>query len=254
MRRAGEISARRPSACHARHAARALRVRNRSRAAARISPHGAQAPAYTPIVAGGANACVLHYVENDAQLRAGDLLLIDAGCELDGYASDITRTFPVSGRFSGPQREVYELVLAAQAAAIEQVKPGRLWEDPHDAAVRVLAQGLIDLGLCEGSVEAVHRVGRLQAVLHAPHRPLAGHGRARRRRLQARRRVAQPEAGHGADGRARLLRASRRRRAGAVLEHRRAHRGRRAGDAGRLRDHHRAAPKTIERHRGADAR
>jgi Xaa-Pro aminopeptidase len=120
---------------------------------------GAQAPAYTPIVAGGTNACVLHYVANDAQLRGGDLLLIDAGCELDGYASDITRTFPVSGGFSGAQRDVYALVLAAQAAAIEQVRPGRLWQDPHDAAVKVLAQGFVDLGLCQGSAESVIESG-----------------------------------------------------------------------------------------------
>ena len=120
---------------------------------------GAQAPAYTSIVAGGANACVLHYVANDAQLRDGDLLLIDAGCELDGYASDITRTFPVSGRFSGPQRELYELVLAAQAAAIGEVRPGRAWQDPHDAAVKVLVQGFVDLGLCQGSVDGVLESG-----------------------------------------------------------------------------------------------
>ena len=117
--------------------------------------HGAQAPAYTPIVAGGANACVLHYVQNDALLKAGDLLLIDAGCELDGYASDITRTFPVSGRFSAVQRDVYQMVLAAQAAAIAAVRPGVAWNAPHDAAVRVLAQGLIDFGLCQGSVDKV---------------------------------------------------------------------------------------------------
>jgi len=117
--------------------------------------HGAQAPAYTPIVAGGANACVLHYVANDQPVREGDLLLIDAGCELDGYASDITRTFPVDGRFQGVQREVYELVLAAQAAAIAQVKPGNHWEQPHEAAVRTLVQGFIDLKLCTGSVDAV---------------------------------------------------------------------------------------------------
>jgi Xaa-Pro aminopeptidase len=120
---------------------------------------GAQAPAYTPIVAGGANACVLHYVANDAPLADGDLLLIDAGCELDGYASDITRTFPVNGRFTGPQRDIYQLVLAAQAAAIDKVRPGSLWQDPHDAAVRVLTQGFIDLGLCQGSVEAVIEAG-----------------------------------------------------------------------------------------------
>ncbi|HZP91612.1 MAG TPA: aminopeptidase P N-terminal domain-containing protein [Burkholderiales bacterium] len=121
--------------------------------------HGSQAPAYTPIVAGGANACILHYVRNDATLNDGDLLLIDAGCELDGYAADITRTFPVNGRFAGPQREVYELVLAAQAAAIEQVKPGNEWEDPHRAAVKILAQGMIDLGLCKGTVDGVIESG-----------------------------------------------------------------------------------------------
>ena len=120
---------------------------------------GSQSPAYTSIVAGGANACVLHYVQNDALLNDGDLLLIDAGCELDGYASDITRTFPVGGRFSGPQQDVYELVLAAQSAAISQVRPGNKWEDPHDAAVRVLAQGMVDLGLCKGSVDAVIESG-----------------------------------------------------------------------------------------------
>lgn len=116
---------------------------------------GAQAPAYTPIVAGGANACVLHYVDNHALLQAGDLLLIDAGCECDGYAADITRTFPVNGRFSGPQKAVYELVLAAQAAAIDAVQPGNSWDAPHQAALRVLIQGFIDLGLCQGSLDAV---------------------------------------------------------------------------------------------------
>jgi len=114
---------------------------------------GAQFPAYWPIVAGGANACVLHYVFNNAPLRGGDLLLIDAGCELDGYASDITRTFPVSGRYSGPQREVYEIVLAAQLTAIDAARAGRRWNEPHDAAVRVLAQGMLDLGLLAGTLE-----------------------------------------------------------------------------------------------------
>lgn len=117
--------------------------------------HGAQAPAYTSIVAGGANACVLHYVENNAELKSGDLLLIDAGCELDGYASDITRTFPVNGKFTAVQKDIYQLVLAAQAAAIAQVTPGNTWNDPHQAALRVLAQGFVDLGLCQGSVDAV---------------------------------------------------------------------------------------------------
>ena len=117
--------------------------------------HGARHPAYTSIVAGGANACTLHYVGNDARLNDGELLLIDAGCELEGYASDITRTFPVNGRFNAAQRDVYELVLAAQAAAISAAQPNKLWNAPHEAALRVLAQGFIDLKLCSGSVESV---------------------------------------------------------------------------------------------------
>jgi Xaa-Pro aminopeptidase len=121
--------------------------------------HGAQAPAYTSIVAGGANACVLHYVSNDARLHDGDLLLIDAGCELDGYASDITRTFPVNGKFTGPQKDLYELVLAAQAAAIEAVRAGNHWNAPHEAALNVLVRGFIDFGLCQGTVEGVLESG-----------------------------------------------------------------------------------------------
>ena len=117
--------------------------------------NGAQFPAYSPIVAGGPNACVLHYVFNDAPLHDGDLLLIDAGCELDGYASDITRTFPVNGRFSAAQREVYEIVLAAQRAAMDKVRAGNAWNEPHDAAVKVLAQGVIDLKLVSGSLGEV---------------------------------------------------------------------------------------------------
>ena len=116
---------------------------------------GAQFPAYWPIVAGGRNACVLHYRDNSAPLVQGELLLIDAGCERHGYAADITRTFPVGGRFSAAQRDIYELVLAAQAAAIAAVVPGRRWNDPHEAAVQTLARGFVDLGLCEGPVERV---------------------------------------------------------------------------------------------------
>lgn len=109
-------------------------------------------PAYTSIVGGGANACVLHYIENNAPLKDGDLLLIDAGMELEGYASDITRTFPVNGRYSEEQRAVYEVVLKAQYAAIDQVRTGKHWNDPHDAAVKSLTQGLVKLGLLKGSV------------------------------------------------------------------------------------------------------
>ena len=121
--------------------------------------HGSRAPAYTSIVASGANACVLHYIENNAQLKNGELVLIDAGCELEGYASDITRTFPVSGKFSEAQKDVYELVLAAQLAAIEKAHPQAHWNEPHEAALNVLVQGFIDLGLCKGSPEAVLQSG-----------------------------------------------------------------------------------------------
>jgi Xaa-Pro aminopeptidase len=111
--------------------------------------NGSQFPAYTSIVATGANACVLHYRAGDAVLKNGDLVLIDAGCELDSYASDITRTYPASGTFSGPQKTLYEIVLAAQAAAIAEIKPGKRFTDGHDAAVRVLAQGMLDTGLLD---------------------------------------------------------------------------------------------------------
>ena len=109
--------------------------------------HGSQAAAYTSIVAAGANACVLHYRAGPAPLKAGELCLIDAGCELDGYASDITRTFPTNGRFSPAQRRLYDLVLQAQKAAIAATRPGKRFMDPHNAAVRVLAQGMLDTGL-----------------------------------------------------------------------------------------------------------
>jgi len=115
--------------------------------------------AYAPIVGGGANGCILHYTRNDAPLRDGDLVLIDAGAEYRCYASDVTRTFPVNGRFSPAQRALYELVLDAQAAAIEQVRPGNHWNDPHDAAVKVLTRGLVRLGLLEGRPARLVRDG-----------------------------------------------------------------------------------------------
>ena len=114
---------------------------------------GAQAVAYSPIVGSGPNACVLHYRDNNRQMADGDLLLIDAGCEFKGYASDITRTFPVNGRFTGPQKDIYELVLATQLACIDAVRPGAQFHDYHAVAERVLAQGFVDLGLCNGPVE-----------------------------------------------------------------------------------------------------
>jgi Xaa-Pro aminopeptidase len=117
---------------------------------------------YSPIVAGGKNACILHYVENNVQLKDGDLLLIDAGCELDYYASDITRTFPVNGRFSPEQRAVYEIVLEAQRAAIEKTLVGNHWNEPHDAAVKVVTKGLKKLGLLEGSLPRLIKDGAYQ--------------------------------------------------------------------------------------------
>jgi Xaa-Pro aminopeptidase len=120
--------------------------------------HGADV-SYHPIVGGGANSCVLHYRDNNARLADGDLLLIDAGCELDMYASDITRTFPVNGRYTSEQRAVYEVVLEAQHAAIAKVRPGNHWNEPHDAAVRAITQGLVRLGLLKGSVASLIKEG-----------------------------------------------------------------------------------------------
>lgn len=171
MRRAGQISA----AAH-RRAMRYCADRFRAGASGlheyeieaellhEFRRRGAAGPAYTSIVAAGANACVLHYTAGDATtgdalLKPGELCLIDAGCELGGYASDITRTFPADGRFSGPQRALYELVLAAQLAAAEATRPGARQRDAHHAAVRVLSQGMLDLGLLDrrqhGDVDAV---------------------------------------------------------------------------------------------------
>ena len=117
-----------------------------------FSHQGARAPAYGSIVGGGANACILHYVDNRAALRDGDLVLIDAGCEYEGYAADITRTFPVNGKFSEPQRQLYEVVLEAQLAAIDAAQPGKRFIEPHEVSVRVITEGLVRLGLLEGDV------------------------------------------------------------------------------------------------------
>ncbi len=114
---------------------------------------------YHPIVGGGPNSCILHYRENNQALNDGDLLLVDAGCEYETYASDITRTYPVNGKFTAEQRAVYEIVLEANLAAIEKVKPGNHWNDPHAAAVHVVTQGLVKLGLLKGRVAKLEREG-----------------------------------------------------------------------------------------------
>ncbi|MES3010880.1 MAG: aminopeptidase P N-terminal domain-containing protein [Pseudomonadota bacterium] len=121
---------------------------------------GSQYPAYSSIVAAGANACVLHYRADAAPVRDGELVLIDAGCELDGYASDITRTFPANGQFTGPQRTLYDLVLASQDAAVAATKAGARFTDPHEATVKVLAQGMLDVGLLDKN-----KVGSAQDVI-----------------------------------------------------------------------------------------
>ena len=170
MRRAGQISAQ--AHCRAMQSTRPSQYEYQIEADIlhTFGQHGARSPAYETIVAGGSNACVLHYVGNRAVLKAGDLLLIDAGCELGGYAGDITRTFPVNGTFSGEQRAVYDIVLAAHHAAIAALKPDVAWSVPADAALHCLVQGLIDLGLLKGSVDGnieseayrqfyMHRIG-----------------------------------------------------------------------------------------------
>ena len=166
MRRAARISA----GAHARamrHAAARLRGENGALREYEIEAellhefrrHGAAGPAYPSIVAAGANACVLHYAAGATPLRPGELCLVDAGCELDGYASDITRTWPADGRFSAAQRELYDVVHAAQAAAVAATRPGARKQDAHWAAVRVIAEGLLELGLLsrdrDGDVDAV---------------------------------------------------------------------------------------------------
>ncbi len=159
MRRAAEIS----SGAHRRAMDRTRPGWHEYRVEAELAHEflrsGAQAVAYSSIVAGGPNACVLHYRDNNRELQNGELLLVDAGCEYQSYASDITRTFPVNGKFTGPQKAVYELVLLAQLACIDAVKPGADFHDYHRVAERVLAQGFIDLGLCKGNLDEVLESG-----------------------------------------------------------------------------------------------
>ena len=128
-----------------------------------FASQGARYPAYNTIVGGGANGCILHYVENADVLKDGDLVLIDAGCEYQGYASDITRTFPVNGKFTAAQKALYEVVLAAQQAAMDVVKPGEHWNAPHDASVQAITEGLVELGLLKGKVSTLIKKGAYKA-------------------------------------------------------------------------------------------
>jgi Xaa-Pro aminopeptidase len=170
MRRAGEITARGHERAMRSCRAGIYEYQLEAELLHEFASNGARFPAYSTIVGSGVNACTLHYVDNNAKMRDGELVLIDAGCELEYYAADVSRTFPVNGRFSKQQRALYELVLQAQLAAIAAIAPGNHWNQPHDASVRVITAGLVELGLLRGSVEQLikreayrdfymHRVG-----------------------------------------------------------------------------------------------
>ncbi len=155
MREAGEISARAHTRAMQACKPGVMEYQLEAHIHHEFAFSGARFPAYNTIVGGGKNGCILHYVENADVLRDGDLVLIDAGCELEGYAADITRTFPVNGRFSPAQKTLYELTLKAQDAAIAAIRPGNHWNEPHEASVRVITEGLLELGLLEGHLDAL---------------------------------------------------------------------------------------------------
>ena len=159
MQRAADISA--DAHCRAMRECRPGRYEYHLESAIQHSfaEYGARFPAYNSIVGSGKNACCLHYTENDAKMKDGDLVLIDAGCEFQGYAADITRTFPVNGRFSAEQRAIYDIVLKSQLAAIAATKPGKKWNHPHDVTVRVITEGLVELGLLSGDVDELIESG-----------------------------------------------------------------------------------------------
>ncbi|MBR9885753.1 MAG: Xaa-Pro aminopeptidase [Oceanospirillales bacterium] len=159
MRRAAQISAQAHCEAMKSAASAGFEYRLESTIVNHCMNAGARFQAYSPIVGGGENACILHYIENDAPLNDGDLVLIDAGCELDCYASDITRTFPVNGRFSPEQRALYELVLKTNEACIESIRPGLPWNEVHDLSVRLLTEGLVELGLLDGEVDVLIESG-----------------------------------------------------------------------------------------------
>jgi len=159
MRRAGEIT----SAAHVRAMQRCepgmYEYQLEAELQHEFATRGARHHAYSSIVGSGANACTLHYLANSDRMKEGDLVLIDAGCEYDYYASDVTRTFPVNGHFSRQQRAIYELVLEAQLAAIAEIAPGKHWNQAHDATVKVITQGLVRLGLLKGRVSSLIKKG-----------------------------------------------------------------------------------------------
>jgi Xaa-Pro aminopeptidase len=167
LRRAGEISARGHRRAMAFCRPGQYEYQLEAELAHEFASSGARHLAYPSIVGSGSNACTLHYVSNDAIMRDGDMVLIDAGCELDYYASDVTRTFPVNGRFNREQRALYDIVLQAQLAAIASIKPGNNWNKPHDASVSVITEGLVELGLLKGRVDKlIERAAYREFYMH----------------------------------------------------------------------------------------
>ena len=193
---------------------------------------GSPRDGFPSIVAAGENACTLHYTANRAEMARDELLLVDTGAEVDFYGADVTRTYPVDGRFRAAARDVYELVLEAQEQAIALVQPGVRFHDVHDKAAEVLTQGLVDLGVLSGDTRQPHGGAGVRTVLHAWHLALARDGCPRRRALPRGRGVGGAAARDGADGGAgAVLRARHPRGASPPARHRRPHRGRRAGHA-----------------------
>ncbi|ANI29973.1 proline aminopeptidase P II [Yersinia entomophaga] len=168
MRRAGEISALAHTRAMQKCRPGIFEYQLEGEILHEFTRHGARFPAYNTIVGGGENACILHYTENECELRDGDLVLIDAGCEYQGYAGDITRTFPVNGKFSPPQRAIYDIVLESIETALELFKPGISIREVNDSVVRIMISGLVDLGILKGDVE--------QLFAEQAHRPFFMHG------------------------------------------------------------------------------
>ena len=194
MQRAADIAAEAHRRSDEGRAARHEGIRDRGPDRIHLPAAGAAGPAYTSIVGGGGNATILHYIENKAELRDGDLLLDRRGRGYEGYASDITRTFPVNGRFTEAQRDIYDLVLESQVACIEMVQPRRQARRDSKRSVEMLTEGMVRLGLLKGDPKT-NRGGKVQAVLHAQPRTLSRDRRARRGSVPPQRRIATAEAG-----------------------------------------------------------
>ena len=194
--------------------------------------NGASGVAYNSIIGGGDNACILHYVENNCDLKDGDLLLIDAGANYKGYASDITRTFPVNGKFTKPQREVYDVVLDVQLQCIEATKTGNTVKQRQDLSIELLTEGMKKLGLAQRQNQRPHQKQKIYEILYARSRSLSRLGRSRRGQIfhrSNRQKLPPVRAGNGLNGRTRFIHSARRqKRAKQISRHRHPHRRRRS--------------------------